>query len=76
MMGDSYARVKEQAKLHAVQLRAEVIIDRERQFSRKQLENEQWFPKYVQMLSPVEPEHSFDAGSDMERLDVSNHPAF
>ena len=71
MMGHSYGRVKEQAKLHATQLRAEVIIDMERRFSQKQLENKDWFPEYVQTLSPVEPEHCFEAGSDMERLDVS-----
>ena len=70
MMGESYARVKEQAELHAVQLRAEVIIDMERGFTREQLKNEKWFPAYVQTLSPVEPEHSFE-NADMEQLDVS-----
>ena len=71
MMGESYARVKKQAELHATQLRADVIIGMERRFSVKQREDEEWFPKYIQTLSPVEPEHSFEAGSDMERLDVS-----
>ena len=74
MMGESYTRVKKQSELHALQLRADVIIDIERRFWQKQLKNKDWFPEYVQTLSPVELEHSFEAGSDMERLDVSNHP--
>ena len=36
-----------------VHLRAEVIIDIERNLSRKDLENEDYFPHYVQTLEPA-----------------------
>ena len=73
MMGESYSRVKEQAELAAARLRAEVVIDMERELSQQQLSNLAWFPKYVQTLSPVGSERKFEEGSHFEHMDVSLH---
>jgi hypothetical protein len=68
IMGDIFDRIQENAKAEFMFARAEIVLEFEAMLSYSQMEDEEWFPTWLQVLVPTQGAEGTEGGDWVGRV--------